>query len=96
MSGGCAYIPASERNGTPCAGVIANIAARMQQHREGSGAGFAPSYRVQRLVYIERHDRIEGAIAREKAIKKWKPTWKLKLIEAGNPEWCDLFETLNA
>lgn len=32
------------------------------------------------------------AIAREKRIKKWLRDWKLKLIEAENPEWRDLAE----
>lgn len=36
------------------------------------------------------------AIAREKAIKKWRRDWKITLIEQANPEWHGLFETLNA
>ncbi len=32
------------------------------------------------------------ALAREKAIKKWRRAWKLKLIEQANPQWRDLFE----
>jgi predicted GIY-YIG superfamily endonuclease len=35
------------------------------------------------------------AIAREKDIKKWRRAWKIKLIEEMNPEWKDLYETLN-
>ena len=35
---------------------------------------------------------MEGAIQREKRIKKWNRDWKLKLIEAENPEWRDLAE----
>jgi hypothetical protein len=31
-----------------------------------------------------------AAIQREKAIKEWKRTWKLNLIEKTNPEWVDL------
>jgi predicted GIY-YIG superfamily endonuclease len=34
----------------------------------------------------------EGAIAREKLVKKWRREWKFALIEAGNPEWGDLWE----
>jgi len=29
-------------------------------------------------------------------LKKWNRDWKLRLIEEGNPEWLDLFDTLNA
>jgi putative endonuclease len=33
---------------------------------------------------------VVDAIRREKRIKKWLRDWKLKLIEADNPEWLDL------
>ena len=45
------------------------------------------------LVYAEAHDRIEDAIAREKAVKAWKRLWKLRLIQEHNPEWRDLSES---
>jgi putative endonuclease len=35
------------------------------------------------------------AIAREKTIKRWRRAWKLALVEADNPQWRDLYETLN-
>ena len=41
-------------------------------------------------------DRIDEAIVREKALKKWNRVWKLRIISEANPEWADLFETLNA
>ena len=44
-----------------------------------------------RLVYAERHEDIEPAIAREKLVKKWRREWKFALIEADNPEWLDLW-----
>jgi len=43
-----------------------------------------------RLVYAERHEDIEPAIAREKLVKKWRREWKFALIEAANPAWLDL------
>jgi putative endonuclease len=45
---------------------------------------------------VERHDRIDDAIAREKALKAWKRAWKLDLIEKANPNWDDLFSMINA
>jgi putative endonuclease len=30
-------------------------------------------------------------ITREKALKKWRRDWKIRLIEEQNPEWRDLF-----
>jgi putative endonuclease len=38
---------------------------------------------------------VRDAIAREKQLKKWKRRWKLELIERLNPDWQDLYETLN-
>jgi putative endonuclease len=37
---------------------------------------------------------MESAIAREKAIKEWKRTWKILRIEEANPEWNDLYEAI--
>ncbi|MFC3713149.1 GIY-YIG nuclease family protein [Sphingoaurantiacus capsulatus] len=90
--GGYVYILASERNGTLYIGVTNDLARRVGEHREGLVEGFTRRYAVKRLVYIESFERIEDAIAREKAMKKWKRLWKLDLIERQNPDWVDLFE----
>ena len=76
-------------------GVTADIAARAVQHREGKGGSFTHRYGLTRLVYLERYDDITDAIAREKAVKKWNRAWKIRAIEEQNPEWHDLFDTLN-
>jgi len=34
--------------------------------------GFSAKYGVDRLVWYESYERIEEAIAREKALKKWR------------------------
>ncbi len=92
MKGGWVYILASQRNGTLYTGATSNLPARMMQHRERKGRGFAARYGCAMLVHAEHFDRIEEAIAREKAVKKWRRAWKLELIERDNPEWSDLFE----
>jgi putative endonuclease len=51
---------------------------------------------VVRLVHVEEFPMIEEAIAREKALKKWRRDWKVELIERANPNWDDLFEIINA
>jgi putative endonuclease len=33
---------------------------------------------------------VTAAIAFEKALKRWRRSWKLREIEAENPEWRDL------
>ena len=83
--GGWVYILASKRNGTLYTGVTADLAARMMQHRRKKGSKFAAKYKVECLVHAEHFERIDEAIAREKALKKWSRAWKLELIEKGNP-----------
>ena len=91
---GWVYILACKRNGTLYTGVTADLAARMVQHRQGKGPGFAAKYGVALLVHAEPFERIDEAIAREKAIKKWRRAWKVKLIESENPDWNDLYKHL--
>jgi putative endonuclease len=50
---------------------------------------------VNRLVWYEAYEQITDAIAREKELKKWRRDWKIRLIEEMNPEWEDLYLTLN-
>ncbi len=83
---------ADRYRGTIYTGVTANLARRATQHREGSGSAFVKRYDLLRLVYAEPYERIEDAIAREKAIKKWRRAWKIELIERSNPAWLDLYE----
>jgi putative endonuclease len=33
---------------------------------------------------------MDGAIAREKQLKRWHRPWKINLIERDNPHWVDL------
>lgn len=95
MKGGWVYILASRYRGTLYLGVTSHLAARIAQHRDGTGSEFATTYGVTRLVHVEPFDDIRDAIAREKTLKKWRRAWKIDLIEQGNPEWDDLFDLLN-
>lgn len=96
MLGGWVYIMADLYRGTLYVGLTSDIAARVWAHREGRGSRFCARYGLKRLVYAEAAPTIEEAIAREKAIKKWNRACKIELIEQANPEWNDLFETINA
>jgi len=96
MAGGWVYIMADRYRGTLYIGVTSNIAARVHAHRQGRGSKFCTRYGLTRLVYLEQAPSIYDAIAREKAIKKWNRAWKIELIEQANPDWLDLFETINA
>jgi putative endonuclease len=58
-------------------------------------AHYPSKYGVDRLVWFETHDEPIAAIARKKALKRWRRDWKIRLIEEQNPEWRDLFPTIS-
>jgi putative endonuclease len=84
------YLLASRRNGTLYVGVTNDLVRRVGEHRAKQVPGFTRRYGVTTLVWFETHERIDEAIAREKQIKGWNRAWKLRLIEASNPEWVDV------
>ena len=96
MKGGYVYIMASRRDGTLYVGVTANLARRAFEHREGLIDGFTKQHGLKRLAYYEFLDNIRTAIQREKTVKHWLRLWKLALIQDMNPDWTDLYETLNS
>jgi putative endonuclease len=95
MKGGWVYIMASGRDGTLYIGVTSDLPRRVFEHREGLIDGFTKTYALKRLVWYERHDDIRTAIQREKTLKHWRRAWKQALIVEMNPEWDDLYESLN-
>ncbi len=95
MKAPCVYIVASWRNGTLYCGVTSDLARRAYEHRMGAVDGFAKRYGCKTLVWYEPCLRMDEAIAREKQIKGGSRATKLALIEAMNPDWCDLYLTLN-
>jgi putative endonuclease len=96
MAGGWVYIMTNKPNGTLYIGVTSDIARRVWEHRESVVDGFTKRYGLRRLVYVEAHESIGAAIQREKTMKLCPRQWKLRTISAANPDWRDLFDTLNA
>ena len=88
------YILTSKKNGTLYIGVTSNLIQRIWQHRNNLTPGFTQKYQVHRLVYFEIHEDMAQAILREKRLKNWNRTWKLRLIEESNPDWIDLWEQI--
>lgn len=87
------YILASRYNGTLYIGLTGNLPQRMAQHQAGAVPGFTQRYGVTKLVYAEGYADVRDAIAREKQLKGWNRTWKLRLIEESNPTWAELDPT---
>jgi len=92
--GGWTYIMTNKPRGVLYVGVTADLAARIDQHRQGKGSAFCRKYNLTCLVHAELHATIEEAIVREKALKAWKRAWKIELIGSANPEWRDLYDHL--
>jgi putative endonuclease len=88
------YILASRYRGTMYVGVTNDISRRLGEHKAGLVPGFSKRYKTNRLVYSEEYGSILEARARERVLKRWRREWKFKLIEAENPTWRDLSDTL--
>jgi putative endonuclease len=88
------YILANKPNGTLYTGVTSDLRNRLWEHRNSQVPGFTNRFGIYILVYYELHKNMISAIRREKQIKKWNRSWKLRLIEEQNPEWRDLYEDL--
>jgi len=86
------YIVTNKPNGILYTGVTSDLARRIWEHREGIIPGFTKRYGLKRLVYVEPHASISAAIRRERNIKHWSRTWKVRLILVANPDWDDLYD----
>jgi putative endonuclease len=88
------YILSSGRRGTLYIGVTNDLARRVYEHKSDAIPGFTQKYGVKDLVWYEVHQSIEGAIQREKSLKRWYRDWKIDLVETENPDWRDLYQDL--
>ena len=88
------YILASGRNGTLYTGVTNDLIRRVGEHKQKIGSSFTKRYGVDRLVWFEAGNSIEGAILREKQIKRWNRAWKIALFRDTNPNWDDLYPSI--
>ena len=75
-------------------GVTSDLVRRLVQHRTATGGAFTRRYGVRHLVWFEVHESPLSAIAREKQIKAGSRRRKEALIDAGNPNWRDLWEEI--
>ena len=80
----------TNRSRTLYVGVTNDLERRVYEHKSESIEGFTKRYKINRLVFFDETSNIEGAISREKEIKKWRRSKKIDLIEATNPGWKDL------
>jgi len=85
---------ASARNGTIYIGVTSDLVKRVWEHRNGLVGGLTSKYGCKLLVWYEAYENLQEACLRELRMKKWKRLWKASTIETMNPDWRDLYPTL--
>ena len=90
------HVMASGLCGCLYVGMTNDLIRRVEEHRDGVGDGHSRKHAINRLVWFEQHQYVDQAILREKRIKRWKRTWKFRLIEESNPRWADLYGALVA
>jgi len=92
---GWVYIMTNRPNGTLYVGVTDDLARRAWEHRAGLVEGFTKQYGLTRLVLAEHHDDMRAARQRERNMKHWRRSWKVRLILDQNPDWADLYDRLS-
>jgi putative endonuclease len=75
------YMMAS-RSRTLYIGVAGDLHRRVFQHKWKEHEGFTARYNCDRLVWFERHQYVQNAIAREKQLKGWSRSKNIALIES--------------
>jgi putative endonuclease len=88
------YLLTNKHNHVLYTGVTNDLIRRVYEHKSKLVAGFTKKYNVDRLVYYEVCGSIVVAIEREKQIKSWSRKKKHDLINALNPEWNDLYQSI--
>ena len=88
------YILAKAQNSTFYIGITSDLPKRVWEHKTEIADGFTKKYGIKTLVYYEIFEDPEHAIQREKRLKRWPRSWKIKVIEEMNPDWKDLYEDI--
>ena len=72
-------------------GVTNDLVRRCYEHRQKKIKGFTQKYNADKLIYFERFDFIDLAIAREKQIKGYSRAKKKALVDQFNKDWRELY-----
>ena len=90
------YMLTNRRNGALYVGVTSDIERRISQHKAKLHGGFTAQFGVDRLVWRRGFGEVRDAIHFEKQLKRWRRSWKVRLLEAENPLWGDLYPQMMA
>ena len=72
-------------------GITNDLERRCYEHKKKIIKGFTQRYNVDKLIFFEKFDFVDFAIAREKQIKGYSRTKKNALIDNFNKEWKELY-----
>ena len=87
------YILTNTHHNVLYTGVTNDLERRCNEHKQKKIKGFTQKYNVDKLIYFERFDSVDSAIAREKQIKGFSRDKKLALINNVNKDWEELSHT---
>jgi putative endonuclease len=85
------YLLTNTNNTVLYAGVTNDLERRCFEHKQKKIKGFTQKYNVDKLIYFEKFDFIDMAIAREKQIKGYSRKKKKALIDKFNEGWKELY-----
>jgi putative endonuclease len=95
QQGGCVYIMTNKLNSVLYVGVSSDLTGRVYDHKNKTyPKSFTAKYNCDKLVYYFFYSRIEEAINAEKTLKGSSRKHKQQLVNAMNPEWRDLYDSL--
>ena len=94
VRGGYIYIMSNKARTVLYIEITSNLFSRVYEHKNEEGSVFTKKYNCTDLIYYECFDYIEEAITREKQLKKWKRSWKDRLIKKMNPILRDLSDEI--
>jgi putative endonuclease len=84
------YIVTNKLNSVFYIGITNNLVRRINEHINGSIAGFTKKYNLKKIIHFESFMDVRDAIMREKQLKNWHRAWKINLIQKSNPDFRDL------
>lgn len=82
------YILSGQSCGPIFIDAVENLGERVAQHKRGRAS--VDMFRIDQLVYVEKHADLTSARRRVKALKSASREWVDALIERSNPHWEDL------
>lgn len=68
-------------------GMTSNVIKRIYEHKNKLVKGFTEKYNINKLIYYEELNSPLEAITREKQLKNWSRTKKMRLIKTKNPNF---------